>query len=1130
MHFISVKLNVLFKTILLITIISFSGLNNSFGANRFSVASGNWNSTSSWSTKSGGGSGASVPVAGDIVTIEGADNITVSANAACASIQIGSTTGGGGAGTITFNSGVTLTVSGAVVLGNTGSTSRFGTITMTLGGTLSCASLTSNSSTDVFTEGSGTIILTSTNTFPIANVSGALNSFNNVTISAGTTSLLANTTILGNLIINSGATLSTGTFTIGGGGSLTNNGTLNTSGAVSINTLSNAGTMAITGSGVISTIVANFTNTGTINLGGSGTIAGITNNAGGIVNLSSSGTITTFNNATSTSTLNISASSVPTITTLTSTVTGNTINYSGAAQTIKATSYSNLTLSGTGAKTFPSGTTTVNGVLSIENGANANVFTGSLSYGSSATLQYNTTSARTAGAEWITPFVATGGIVNANSGTITINGSVTLTTGLSLTGGDIAIGANTLTLNGNFSGSRSNALVGGATSNLVIGNTGTIGTLYIDQTTVGTTNRLQNLTVSRNGSTITLGSIFEVTGTVTLSNGTLASAGFLTLVSNASGTARIDALAGTGAITGNVTVQRYIPGGNTYDRAYRFLASPASGQTFAAAWQQDIHITGAGTGGTVCPSLSANSNGFDRNVGNTPSIYTYSETTGAWTPIANTTSTTLNSSTGYRVFVRGNRSQGCTLLETSGTPAVYGTPTAVTIKASGTITTGTVNTALTNTVGKGAGWNLVTNPYPSAIDWNNATWVSAKDAKIGTTIYIWNPASGVGNVGAYAAYNTASHTATNGGSNIIQSGQSFWVQTTGAATLTFQEAYKSTDQTTQVLGKTELANNLKIQLKDTAVLDEAVVFTYAGATNNIENVDGPKMSFTTGSVATFTAQNDTALTFNAVGQFSEPDIDTIFMKTGLVASKSYTLNFIGAKSFSNNIHPYLFDRYTSILIDLTTTPSYFFTTNTIAGSISQTRFYLVFADPSTLPVVLNNFTAQKNNKSVLLKWSTSSEINSAAFVIERSNDAVNYQEIATVKAAGNSSQNLSYSTIDAQPNLSDVNYYRLKQIDADGKFTYSLIQAVDFKIADNATINVFPNPVTGDHITVSLADNKNITNISVIDILGRTISNRNNIQSKGDYSLPIDMLQKGAYIIKITSDGGQTYYRKIEVE
>jgi hypothetical protein len=133
-------------------------------------------------------------------------------------------------------------------------------------------------------------------------------------------------------------------------------GTLNIGGTCSVTTLANAGTVAISGAGAISTALANFTNTGTLNLNGTGTITGITNNAGGIINLASSGTITALTNATSTSTLNISAATVPTITTLTATAAGNTVNYTGAAQTVKATTYYNLVFSGSGVKSMASGT------------------------------------------------------------------------------------------------------------------------------------------------------------------------------------------------------------------------------------------------------------------------------------------------------------------------------------------------------------------------------------------------------------------------------------------------------------------------------------------------------------------------------------------------------------------------------------------------------------------------------------------------------------------------------------------------------------------------------------------------------------------------------------------------------
>ncbi|MEI6750295.1 MAG: hypothetical protein WCM93_14155, partial [Bacteroidota bacterium] len=117
-------------------------------------------------------------------------------------------------------------------------------------------------------------------------------------------------------------------------------------------------------------------------------------------------------------TLNAGLTTPPTITT----VTGSTVIYSGAAQTGIAATYANLTLSGSAAKTFAT-TPTVNGVLSMEGTASVIVTgTGVVTYGAAATLQYNKPAVYTATAEeWITPFAATGGVIIANAGTITLN-------------------------------------------------------------------------------------------------------------------------------------------------------------------------------------------------------------------------------------------------------------------------------------------------------------------------------------------------------------------------------------------------------------------------------------------------------------------------------------------------------------------------------------------------------------------------------------------------------------------------------------------------------------------------------------------------------------------------------------
>ncbi|HYM95535.1 MAG TPA: hypothetical protein VET23_15460, partial [Chitinophagaceae bacterium] len=152
------------------------------------------------------------PTPTSATTIEIRNNATLTvnvSNAVCASIQIGGNSGSG-AGTLLFNSGSLVTVSGNVNLGSNVSSFRSGTITMTSGGTLTAQSLSlgTGGATETWTPGTGTVILTATNTLP----STIFTSFNNLTINGGTTTLGVNTSITGNLTVTSG-TLNLSTFT-----------------------------------------------------------------------------------------------------------------------------------------------------------------------------------------------------------------------------------------------------------------------------------------------------------------------------------------------------------------------------------------------------------------------------------------------------------------------------------------------------------------------------------------------------------------------------------------------------------------------------------------------------------------------------------------------------------------------------------------------------------------------------------------------------------------------------------------------------------------------------------------------------------------------------------------------------
>lgn len=153
---------------------------------------------------------------------------------------------------------------------------------------------------------------------------------------------------------------------------------------------------------------------------------------------------------------------------------------------------------------------------------------------------------------------------------------------------------------------------------------------------------------------------------------------------------------------------------------------------------------------------------------------------------------------------------------------------------------------------------------------------------------------------------------------------------------------------------------------------------------------------------------------------------------------------------------------------------------------------------STLPVELSGFKAIRKQNTAVLQWQTATEQNSESFVIERSSDGNRFTAIGTVRAAGNSNTMRSYSYEDAFP-LKGKNYYRLKQVDIDGRSSYSDIRILSF-ITD-ARLSWF---TSGRNATVSLQGGSNeeytITNMS-----GATIQH--------------GRLENGRVIIKTTTTG-----------
>jgi len=367
-----------------------------------------------------------------------------------------------------------------------------------------------------------------------------------------------------------------------------------------------------------------------------------------------------------------------------------TVNYMLAgAQTVAGVSYGNLILSGSGVKNTTG--ITVNGVLSMEGTATA---TSGPTYGSNATLQYNTASSRTAGPEWLDTFTASGGVIITNTGVITLNAAKVLSTNVPLTinsGASLntnAAGNYGLTFGGNFINNGGTitanaspvAINSAMTSQSIAGFTTTGG---VSMTKTGGTATFtgnvngNGLTINGNGGTLNLGTglTHTFTGTWTNANGTLnGGSSFLTIGNNATFTA------GT-FISGTGTVR--------YNRI--------GVQTVAGVIYNNLIVTGSGTK-SLGGSATVN-NAFDLTGG---TFEVASNTLTLNGPAISGTPNNL-STTSSSTIVFGGAETGITLPSsvTNLNNLTISNPNGVSLTAplsSGTLTftDGILNTSLTN--------------------------------------------------------------------------------------------------------------------------------------------------------------------------------------------------------------------------------------------------------------------------------------------------------------------------------------------------------------------------------------------------------------------------------------------------
>lgn len=198
-------------------------------------------------------------------------------------------------------------------------------------------------------------------------------------------------------------------------------------------------------------------------------------------------------------------------------------------------------------------------------------------------------------------------------------------------------------------------------------------------------------------------------------------------------------------------------------------------------------------------------------------------------------------------------------------------------------------------------------------------------------------------------------------------------------------------------------------------------------------------------------------------------------------------------------------------------------------SFSQFRLHSVNPNNAALPVELVNFNVQKLGNADLITWQTANEQNNDGFNVQKSLNGNDFNSIAYVKSLapnGNSTIRLNYESIDNAPQQGH-NYYRLEQVDMDGKKWYS--QVLDIVWGNGGIVSVYPNPAK-DILNIDIATEKVGTiEVKIMDMSGRIVKSVQMQSVNGMNAMKIDLtpLASGLYNIQVFENGQKLSTHKV---
>lgn len=178
---------------------------------------------------------------------------------------------------------------------------------------------------------------------------------------------------------------------------------------------------------------------------------------------------------------------------------------------------------------------------------------------------------------------------------------------------------------------------------------------------------------------------------------------------------------------------------------------------------------------------------------------------------------------------------------------------------------------------------------------------------------------------------------------------------------------------------------------------------------------------------------------------------------------------------------------------------------------------------SVLPVLFNGFFVTRNNNNVILNWSTAQELNNNNFEIQRSLDGSNWSTVAIMMGAGNANAVQQYSFTDMNMTAA-VAYYRIKQVDIDGNYEYSIVKSIRASEAAPAT------RIYAHGNTVNIEFNKEVKNaitVRIISMNGQVVGQRDFQQASYRITMNTNNNINGMYIVQLNDNAGWNEVKKI---